>query len=62
MIDDIRAREARAKKIRGEIKELVDQANHGSEVAHAPNKKPTESPRDFIQRRMRELDDDKKDT
>jgi hypothetical protein len=61
--DDAKARKARAKRLEEEINKLEkkspippDPAQEAEEqIAH-----PEESPRDFIQRRMRELDEAEK--
>jgi hypothetical protein len=56
--DDQAAREARAKQLRREIDKIKSSANDAENEAGKKAVGPRESPREFIERRMRELDKD----
>jgi hypothetical protein len=57
--DDEAARKARAERLREEIDKLVSPEGKPEEETGQPEAPPAESPRDFIHRRMRELDQKK---
>ena len=58
MSDDEKAREAKAQRLHEEIEQMKPTAE--AECADVESETPkTESPRDFIQRRMRELEQGK---
>ncbi len=56
--DDKAAREARATKLHKLIDELVAPPEPPDEAAEKKTKSAKESPRDFIHRKMKELDKD----
>jgi hypothetical protein len=64
--DDEAARQDRAEKLRGQISRLKKQDDAGDEQESSqsedsqPQTRSGKSPRDFIQERMRELDEEEK--
>ena len=55
--EDEAARKARAKRLRADIDTLT--VNHPPQAAESTNQ-PAETPRDFIHRRMREIEEEEK--
>jgi hypothetical protein len=59
MTKDSEAQEERAKKLREDIEKTVEEASAAKTPAKDSPPGKSERPRDFIHRRMRELDQDK---
>jgi hypothetical protein len=62
-VDDDAARRERARRLRATIKEIVLERQDSAapdNVTEEPVKRPDESPREFIERKMREQNDAKR--
>jgi hypothetical protein len=55
-VDDEAARKARAQRLREQIKQIESPKTEDESTAKEARPQPGESPRDFIHRKMRELD------
>ncbi len=60
MTDDQQEREVRARRLRKQIGEIVGGKTPESNESVAEQQKPEESPREFVERRMRELKKERK--
>ena len=57
--DDQAARDSKAEKLREQISRLKNQDNAGTEKESSSSENPqTKSPRDFVNERMREMDEE----